>query len=422
MSIGNGRARNGVLLGSAIDCPGGNGQDGACEGTVPPVRLVDRTDSRERAVLMGAFTDGNTQLIDRFGALGAACAAVVTSAQGVERGISAVDRLRRARAGELPVPRKALAAEEPGTPRQPRPAALWRWLVWPVTVAGAVFDSAFVGSVVQQVLDTRPGTMPYWLAYLPGLAIGVCLLVGGTFLAERLDVVRRARSVPATGQGAETGRGGRHGRRLLVAPWLFVLAVLGLIAACGVVRTQIAVRSDDAYLAAFHPVIVVLLLFLGAASVATKVLSHDPHAPQHAEETRAVKAGEKALKRRTKVADDLADTARKALVSHVATWFDLKAAADEAEHSARTCVEAAATGLVEERARTGRAGAFDYPLRSSAWPFEQDTIRDVLGPVQLKGGPELRFDMLDEVRKVLADHRPDDFASRLRTALGELDQ
>ncbi|MEV2197215.1 hypothetical protein AB0I02_40500 [Streptomyces phaeochromogenes] len=453
MSTENGRPRNGVLLGAAIDCPGGSGRDGDGEDA-PPGRLVDRTDSRERAVLMRAFSNGNTRLTDDQPDLGVACAAVIRSAQCVEKGIAAVDRFRHtggalSTAPVVPVPvrkeaRPEAAEERTVSRRRPAVAGMWRRLIWPVTGAGAVFDSAFVGSVVQQILDVGPDTVQYWLAYLPGLAIAVCLLAAGTFLAERMAAVREARSI------GEAGRGTRRWWGPLVAPWLFTLAVLGLIATCGVVRVLIAVEdSGDGYLELFQPVVVVLLLLLGVAAVATKLLSHDPEAAAAAEEARRTGAAEKALRKRTEVAekalrkrtevaekalrkrmkaaDELTDEARKALVSHVTAWFALKTALDATEQGARRHVEDASTALVEERARMGTAGTFEFPLQAAAWPPEQSpepacARRGALVPVQPQGGPEIRLDLLGEAGQVLEGHCPDDLARRLRKALKKLDR
>ncbi|MFK0284170.1 hypothetical protein ACIQVL_27430 [Streptomyces sp. NPDC090499] len=451
MNEENGRAaRNGVVLGAAKDCPGGQDAQEA-----PPVRLVDRTDSRERAVLMGAFSSGNALLVDDRAGLGAGCATVVGSAQRVESAIAAVDRFRRI-GGALPavpetpvavLPETAGAQDAPertGPARRPRVAGMWRRLVWPVTGAGAVFDAAFMGSVIQQILDVGSGSVQYWLAYLPGVAIAVCLLAAGTFLAERTALVREARA------DAGADRGGRYRWRPLVVPWLLTLALLGLIVVCGVVRVLIATEeSDDSYLALFQPVVVVLLLLLGAAAVATKLLSHDPEAAADAEEARLTRkaekarrkrdraavterrvraeTAEKALRKRMKAADGLGDEAREALVAHVAAWFALKASLDAAELGARRHVEDAATGLVQERARTGMAGTFEFPLRAAEWPPERVprircAPRGLFVAEPSGDGPRIRLDLLAEAREVLERHRPDDFSRRLDDSLGKLNR
>ncbi|MFJ6128780.1 hypothetical protein ACIQKE_27250 [Streptomyces griseoviridis] len=449
MSAENGRARNGVVLGAATDCPCATGPDG--EDGPPPVRRVDRTDSRERAVLMRAFSDSNSRLTEGQRELGAAGGAVVRSAQRVERGIRTIDRFRLAdrqrplvhladAIGILSA-RREEAETAAGTTalRRPRVALMWRRLVWPVTVASAVFDAAFVGSVVQEILNVDVDRLQYWLAYLPGLAIGVCLLAAGTFLAHRLAGVRETR---AGGAGDGTGRRGDDGfwrrSRPLVLPLLSVVAILGLIATCGMVRVRIAVADGDSYLALYQPVIVVLLLFLGIAAVAAKVLSHDPEAAGDAALANVTRVAEKRLAKRTKKAekaldqrmravDDLAEGARGALVAHATAWFALKTAVDAAEQAARRQVEDASTGLVEERARTGTAGVFDFPLRSASWPLERNP-RNGTGPgrgglVQLDppGRLEIRLDLLDEFRKVLDNHHPDGLARRLKEALDLLD-
>ncbi|MEW2301326.1 hypothetical protein AB0958_15315 [Streptomyces sp. NPDC006655] len=449
-------ARGGVVLGAAKNCPNGWEPD---PRDAPSVRLVDRTDSRERAVLMRAFSAGNSVLTDDRSGLGTACAAVVRSAQRVAGAIAAVDRFRHTGGvlpalPALPAPPVAVVrgvaagvVEERSqeVSRRPRVAGMWRRLVWPVTAAGALFDAAFMGSVVQQILDVDQGSVQYWLAYLPGLAISVCLLAAGTFLAERMALVREGREAAAV-----AGHGSRYWWRPLVVPWLFVLAVLGLIVTCGVVRVLIATEdSGDSYLALFQPVVVVLLLLLGIAAVATKLLSHDPEAAADAEAARFTRkareaerkrerdaekerrvhaaTAQKALRKRMKAADELDGAARDALVAHVTAWFALKAALDGAEQDARRQVEDAASGLVEERARTGMAGMFDFPLRAAEWPTEGISVipcapQGVLMPARFEPGPQIRLDLLAEARELLRRHHPDGLSGRLDDALAALDR
>ncbi|MEU6537948.1 hypothetical protein [Streptomyces sp. NPDC047000] len=449
------RVPDGVVLSAARDCPGGRGPDGEAAETPPPVRLVDRTDSRERAVLMRAFSNANTRLTDDQPALGKACATVVRSAQRVERGIAAVDRFRRTEGvlptapdGAPPAAPTALrrtARPEPDSRTQDRTTAtahnplrdtlLWRRLVWPVTAAAAVFDAAFVGSVIQQLLEAEKDEVQYWLAYLPGLATAVCLQAAGAFLAERTAAVRKARAAAATGDGDADGtaaaadrREARRRWRPLVAPWLFTLAVLGLIAGLGVVRVMMAVESSgDAYLTRYQPVIVLLLLLLSVAAVAAKLLAYDPEAAGAAAEDRRTKKAAKARKKHRKAADELSDEARKALVAHVAAWDALKAALDATEQGARRHVEDASTDLMEERARTGTAGTFDLPLRTVTWPPERTAKtpcahRRLLAPVPPEGGPEIRLDLLTETWETLTAHHPAGLDRRLRKALADLDR
>ncbi|MER7968752.1 hypothetical protein ABTX35_07045 [Streptomyces sp. NPDC096080] len=445
MSADNGRARNGAVLGAATDCPCAHGHD--CSEGPPPVRRVDRTDSRERAVLMRAFSNSNSRLTEGQRALGKAGTALVRSALRVERGIRSIDRYRLAARqdpsvhlarslGLLSAVRAEVDAEGArATPlRRPRAAPMWRRLVWPVTVAGAAFDAAFVGSVFQQVLDIDTDKLQYWLAYLPGLTVGVCLLAAGTFLARRLAQVREARAAGAAGGGSPARW------RPLLLPWLFITVVLGMIATCGVVRVQMAANEIDGYLTLFHPVVVVLLLFLGVAAVATKVLSYDPEATGDAALARLTKARskklakraeavEKALDKRMRAVDNLSKEALAALVAHAAAWFALKEAVDAEEQAVRRQVEDAATGLVEERARTGTAGTFDFPLRSTSWPLERNPRSDsgpargvLVQQLHPPGRPETRLELLDDFRKLLLNHRPEGLERLLREALDRLDR
>ncbi|QDI71040.1 hypothetical protein CD934_21880 [Streptomyces calvus] len=371
---------------------------------------------------MRAFSDANSLLAKGQRELGAACAAVVKSAHDVDRGIGALDRFQRI-GGALPAPGTSdtpshstpLVNAVP--PHRPRPARLWKWLVWPVSLLAAFFDSVFVASTIHEVLGlSEDEQVQYWLAYLPGVGITVCLLAVGSFLAERLA----AEAVP--------GR-----RRRLVEPWACVIGLLLLVMLCGAVRILIAADSD-AYLVVYAPVILVLLLLLGIAAIVTKVRSYDPAGIAEAEERRAsrkaveggrkhAKAVGRGLAERMKAADDLSDRTRKALTAHVTEWFALKTTFDTMEQAARRHVEDAATGLVEERTRTGLAGAFDFPLATTDWPDEPG-LREARGqyPERRREGPGIEWDLLSEAEHVLDLYHPDGFADRLRRVLGELDR
>ncbi|MCF2130861.1 hypothetical protein L1I79_31215 [Strepomyces sp. STD 3.1] len=429
MSTANGTkgSAQGRLLPAAVRCPGGEHPGDGIGNAPPPNRLVNRTDSRERAVLMRAFTNSSTDLTAEQARLGAACTAVVRSALRVERGIGALERFRRIEAGRR-APRTAAPARPPehgeqatAIPRARRAALMWRLLLWPVTIASAVFDSAFIASIVQQLLNVRSDSVHYWLAYLPGIGIAVCLLAAGSFLAEQLQDLQEARE--ATGAPRRPPHSVRKWLWQLKSSLLFVAAVLSLTVMCGVVRVSMAVEeSGEPVLERYQWVMIALLLFLAVSSVTAKVLSHNP-APA---ETATDGASAKDLKKRCRTADNLAAKARKAMARHVTAWFALKAAVDGAEQRARKRVEDASAGLVEERARTGTAGSFEFPLESPAWPVEQQpTIAcaaAAVTPLRRTGEPQIRIDLLDEAGKILKDHRHDHLSRRLHEVLADLDR
>ncbi|MFJ5559353.1 hypothetical protein ACIQCD_18555 [Streptomyces sp. NPDC093250] len=422
MSTDNGRVPRHLLLSAPTRCP-----DDECDGgaeSLPPARLVNRTDNRERAILMRAFSEGNTGLTDDQPGLGTRCAAVVRSALHVEGRISAIARFRCTQAvpeppgsteGEISRATTDTAAPAPG-----QAAFLWRLLLWPVTLASAAFDSAFVASVVQQLLNAQPDSVHYWMAYLPGIGMAVCLLAAGSALAART-----ARPPHKPGKAA------RPGRRLgaLACRWgfpgLFTALVLGLIGTCGFVRVTMAVNTQsDPVLEQYQWVMVALLLLLSIASVVAKYLSHDPTAVAYPEHRKAAKA----LARRGRTAERLADEARKALTLHVTAWFTLKAEVDAARQRALRHVEDASTSLVEERARTGQAGPFDFPLESSSWPPEHRSAKPCALPLEAltaapdRREPEVRIILLDEAQSILADHHHNALTRRVREAIESLDQ
>ncbi|MGA6170986.1 hypothetical protein ACPEIF_12150 [Streptomyces sp. NPDC012600] len=405
----------------------GNGDPSDGTGAVyagPAGRAVDRTDSRERAVLMRAFTTANTQLAAAQAELGAGTAKVIRSAERARGGIEAVERLTLGRSparARRSVRRLELAHAMDGPEDLRQSSALWRKVILPLClVTSAVFEAAFMASIVRQVMNVGRGSWEWWLAFLPGMGITVCLLAAGTLLAESVFRFRtRADRKPErrrTGRrSAVTGRWTREGppteKRAetdlpwpnMTAPALLTVGLLAMVAVWAYLRTA-RTAADHPHVAEYRPAVVVLLLTLSASAVLAKVLAHNPYA-ERAE--RARKATEKTEDSAVK----LLRAAREDLALHATSWSALRSATVLAENRAHHTLDDACIALVEERARTGAAGGFDFPLGMTVWPYPEDDERT--GPTPADTLPRLRLEQLDEIREVLETNAPSKLHDRL---------
>ncbi|MFF8986845.1 hypothetical protein ACF08E_26175 [Streptomyces globisporus] len=392
--------------------------------TGPAGRAVDRTDSRERAVLMRAFTTANTQLAAAQAELGAGTAKMLRSAERARGGIEAVERLTRGRSparARRTARRLELAHATDGPEDLRRSSALWRKALLPFSlVIGAVFEAAFMATIVQEVIGAAEGSWEWWLAYLPGIGITVCLLAAGTLLAESVFRFRtRAERKPErrrTGlRSAGTGRGRRGDSPTekraetdlpwpnMTAPILLTVGILAMVAVWAYLRTARA-AADHPHVAEYRPAVVALLLALSVSTVLAKVLAHNPYADR-AERAR------KATEETEDSAVKLLKAARGELALHAASWSALRSATVLAENRAHHTLDDACIALVEERSRTGAAGGFDFPLGMTVWPYPADDERTGLPPADTL--PRLRLEQLDEIREVLKTNAPSKLHDRL---------
>ncbi|MFF7243042.1 hypothetical protein ACFZBU_03980 [Embleya sp. NPDC008237] len=430
MSINGSSAASAAVYQAAVPCPcdtfSTNGADDGHRRSKP----VDRVESREQAALMAAFAAANTGLAQDQRGLVRACAAVDESARRVEGGIEAVERfaairsVRKSRERSLATER--LHADD-GPEDLRRPPTLWRVLLWPVLVAGVVFDAMFIGSVIRSFLNGEGGnkrTIGYWLACLPGLGASICLLAAGTVFAEALfrARTRKARAGERRRSGLPAILRHRFGFRRpverrepgdlpwpgLVGPTLLVVGICVMFGVWANIRADQA-AADAGFDPQNRPAVIVLLLLLNAATVAVKVLAHNPYADRAEDD--ASRAAEAA-----RSADRLLRVARKDLTRHVVTWSELRAAVAVAEDVAWRTVEDVCIGLVEERARTGVAGAFAFPLDRSAWPHPEN----LHGASETDGAhtrpPYIRLELLDHAREILKDEHPEGLRTRLEKA------
>ncbi|MFE7484401.1 hypothetical protein [Streptomyces sp. NPDC057552] len=390
----------------------------------PAGRTADRTDSRERALLMRAFTTANTQLAAAQEELGAGTAKVIRSAERARGGIEAVERLTLGRSparARRSARRLELAHATDGPEDLRRSSTLWRKVILPLClVIGAVFEAAFMASIVRQVISVGKDSWEWWLAYLPGIGITVCLLAAGTLLAEsvfrfRTRADRRTERRRTGLRSVVTGRGKREGplteKRAetdlpwpnMTAPVLLTVGILGMVAVWAYLRSAHA-ADEFHHLAQYRPAVVALLLALSVSAVLAKVLAHNPYADR-AERAR------KATKKTEDSAVKLLKAAREDLALHATSWSALRSATVLAENRAHHTLDDACIALVEERARTGAAGDFDFPLGMTVWPYPADDERT--GPTPADTLPRLRLEQLHEIREVLETNAPSKLHDRL---------
>lgn len=402
-------------------------------GHRPAGRPVDPVDSRERAVLMRAFTQANTGLAKAQTSLCELGTELLRTFQSAQTAIDAVERLTIGRsAGEarrqVATVRTRHASDGPESLHRGRQP--WTWLQWVMFLLSALFDLPFVGEAVTRLLDAAPehfwGTVNYAFCYLAALGVS-CLQFALAFLLARSLFRQRVRA----GRRTERVRRGpsaiwRHWwrldgprtetRRPDDLPWsgpaLPVLAnalLIGLLAATAHSRAKesrqvTATFGENGYLMA-----VFLIVALGLATVATTVLAHNPYA----ESDKAAKGALSDVEGRV---ETLVPEARERIVAHSASWHRLFAAVEQAAADAHRVMDDACALIVEERAETGLAGTLELPLREYAWPAEEDR-GEAAGPRP----PRLRREILDRHGDVLLGrYSPDPLENWLEDVVGEL--
>lgn len=440
MNTTNGTHRTGpaARYQSAVDCPGGEPAFVGPDIKQRPVsRPVDQTDNREQAALMRAFTEANSALTAAQPGLGHAATALARTYQEARTTIEAAERFATARssrwAQEHVTELRARHADD-GPESLRRPPVLWRRLLWPTLIAGVAFDTMFIGTLMQRFFGLASGHVPYYLAYLPGFGIAVCLLAAGSLLAESLfrRRTRTARALERTRRGpaaalreaiwptsprTERRKPGELPWPNAAGPVLFAAVILSMVGIWARMRAADAVR-EHVDLAPDQNAVVLLTLVLSTAAIVVKVLAHNPCADSDREARRSVAAAEK--RGRALVAE-----ARRSLVGHTETWWRLRSAVEAAATDARRTLDEACIRIVEERARTGLAGSFDLPLTMPAWPHPRP-VRNGSGDRPASGErgsahptpPRARLELLDHALALLTRYAPEPLEDRL-TALAD---
>jgi len=385
----------------------------------------ERLGDLEAAALLRAFAAGNSTLISSQDRLNAVCDDVVETYRAAQLSIDAVVRYKAigsaglARDAADTVARRH--AQDGPEDRRRRP--MWPWLVWVTVGLAGIFDTTFVGNLVQRILGVGSGSLLYYLAYLPGIGMALCLLVAGTVLGEHL-FRRRSRINKHGGRGRLTPWLAL--RRLfwdwrpdpqtrdpddlplprLFAPTVFAVLIVGLLGTGAYVRATLAGQSF-VRLASLQPMFVVLLVLLSISAIAVKALSHNPYAD-------SAKDARRLVERATRESAALVEQARESLSRHTRTWVRLKSMVASAEGSARRVVEQACARILEDRWHRGAGGPLQLPLALPRWPREADQhYVDTALPV-------LELELLDYARGIARQYHPEQLEKTLADAVREL--
>lgn len=373
--------------------------------TPPP---TPRLEDIEAAALLRAFGSGNAALLASQPALDEASDRVVERYHAAHAAIDEISRLvarqkvYEARRAESDVTER----HANDGPEDLRRRAVPKWMVWIVLLLAAIFDAAFVGTVVQSIFGVGPDSLLYRLAYLPGVGLALCLLASGHSLAEhmfrhKVRATRARRRKPTNPWQVlrkvfwhwRSEEQTREDRDLpwarLAGPVFFAVLAVGVLAAGAGVRALDSSTSRPAYI----PVFMGLLVLLSVSAIAVTVISHNPYADSAAKANRDVSTVEKQAK-------SLVGAARKELVAHSKAWNYLRSTITTAEGDAVRIVEEECARILEDRGRRGVEGPLRLPLTVLRWPEEgeEPTSESVL--------PALRLEILQNARDVASRHSP----------------
>ncbi|MFD6969180.1 hypothetical protein [Streptomyces sp. NPDC059949] len=410
-----------------IPCPQYKVTTGLQIGRPPGGAPADPVDSRERAVLMRAFSRANTGLSAAQESLGKLGTTLLETFQATLTAIDAVERFTVGRAaGEAR--RQAGAVRARHTADGPeglrRNRRLWGRLQWFMLVFSALFDFPFVGAATAQVLSVGPGgvwdTIVYGLTYLVTIGVSVLQFALGHLLGRSLFRwrVRAGRRTERVRRGAlaavrhwwRSDRPRVETRRPDDLPWPGlvwpVVANLVLITFLAVTAYSRAKQSNSsAFGDGGEAMAVFLIVSLSLATLATTVLAHNPYA----ESDEDAKAAAAAVEERV---DALVPEARRLLARHSTSWHQLRAALEQARADAHHVVDDACALIVEERAATGVAGTLELPLREYAWPLDEGRS----GPAT----PRLQLEVLEHGDALMVRYDPSLLENWLEDTVEEL--
>lgn len=382
-------------------------------------RAVDRTDSAEKAALARAESEARTLLRDEqrrlhqdMARLGGSGEAAIGAIEEVER---LADRQAVAQAFRDLADLDAAHASD-GAEDLRRVPGMWR-CVHPVTaVAAGVFEASFVAVVVRQLLDASgPEDPNYWLAFLPGIGVAVCLVALGRLVAVHgFRRKLRARRVASEQRGAVPAVADEAPKPRWFGPIVGMIVMGGAIAAWAWLRfTQ--ENDSDVMEPSFAFATIALMLVLAAAAVVATAMTYNPRADAYRRARSRSKRVHKQVRRQLAAA-------RKKLTKHQAVWTAVDAAARLAEDRARRRIDDTVADLMDRRATTGVAGALELPHGALPWLFPGSRgCRHRRSGAAAEGADgdaqETRPPRLDDIRGVLARYRPEDLNQRLdRTA------
>jgi hypothetical protein len=426
MSTPTDRGTNGARWQSPVPCPRLTWDQAAEPLTIHTVHPEDDIDAMEAAALMDAFEQGNAALRASLLRIDDAAGQVEAEFQRAASAIDALDRLRDTRSVEEAASMHAAVLRrhaDDGPEDRRRRGFVKPWMTWVVLGVAAVFDASFVGNLTQRIFGVGPHNPMFYLAYLPGIGMALCLLTTGAVLAQnlyrrRMWVSRRRRREPLNPwlllrRAVWWWREQPQEREPDDLPWyritlplLSVVVMVGLSGVIAYIRASQA-GTQFAALRDLQPVFVILLLLLSVAAIGTKVLSHNPCADSSEE------AAKKLDKMSGQVDKDIT-TARSAVTEAVKSVSRLRTLINNAECDARSTIERACARMLTERGRRNRAGKLVLPLVSLRWPAQDGVV-----PPRTEL-PGLNLAVLDDAKRTFARYQSATLSYRLDRTIGEI--
>ncbi|MFF5081611.1 hypothetical protein ACFY36_31570 [Actinoplanes sp. NPDC000266] len=299
--------------------------------------------------------------------------------------------------------------------RRARPRWLSWWLVWPLILISAAYDTAFFAGTFQTALDV-PVDAPWWhtaISYIPGFGIAMALILAGSWLAVPLLRHRnRAERRPTRGRldwrvvlsrtflrwrpSVETRRPGD-------LPWpSWPLPVAFLLALVGVLGAWAWLRGDGLIDDRLRGPLAALLVLLTVSAIAFKASAHNPFKDRDVESRVGLARSGEELTR-------LEKGARDELGEHTTAWQDFHAAVEDAAADSRRHVVQAWAEIADERGRHGLTGPI-APRFASA--DGEGVIFEGLLPA-----PAVRSLVLGDAGQAVERYRPSALEDRLTTAL-----
>ena len=304
--------------------------------------------------------------------------------------------------------------------RRARPRWLSWWMVWPLILMSAAYDTAFFASTFQTALD-MPRDAPWWhkaISYIPGFGIAMALILAGSWLAVPL-LRHRSRAERRTMRGRLNWRvvlsrtflrwrPNPDSRRPDDLPWpSWPLPVGFLLVLLGVLGMWAWFRGDGLIDGRLQGPLVALLVLLTVSAIAFKASAHNPFMDRDVESRAELSGSRREVTR-------LETGARAELGELTAAWQDFHAAVEDAAAESRRPIIEAWAEIADERGRHGLTGAV-APHFASADNDMSGVVFEGLLPA-----PAVRTLVLGDAADSVDRYQPVVLEERLTVALREL--
>jgi len=180
-----------------VQCPG-PASDAPQPSSAP---VADKPRLSEAGILAQAYIDGNLALERSHREVRPPCDEMIHAYRHAEAEVEEYNKFASEKVAlhaqrNLQKVAKRHANDGPED-RRHQPKWLSPWLIWPVFLASAAYDTVFIGDILQQLIDAPPNSFSFYAAYFPGLGIMVGLLLSAHLLGvahvRRRDRIERRR-------------------------------------------------------------------------------------------------------------------------------------------------------------------------------------------------------------------------------------